>query len=159
MQVLEGLAYVGFIAGAIFAVIELRSMRKDRETDFLMRINDYWSSRDFEEALVKLRELPEFDDPHEIEDRCGKLALYTYIDYVEGIAQLAENKSLDLRFVLTVGDWSGMWVKVEPWIRLMRENGQPAFAQSFEWLVAEDVKLISSWDLPDQSGPKRPDNR
>ena len=147
LQVLEGLAYVGFITGAIFAVVELRSMGKDRETDFLMRLNDYWSSRDFTGALVKVRELPETDDPHEIEDKCGKLALYSLVGYLEGISMMAENKLLNKKFVLYITDWSGIWTKLEPWIDYVRRNEQIGFADSLEWLVAEDVQEIAGLDV------------
>ena len=44
LQVLEGATYAAFILGATVAVIELRSMRKDRELEFYMRMNEYWCS-------------------------------------------------------------------------------------------------------------------
>ena len=37
MHVLEGLAYVGFIAGAFFAVVELRTMSRDRKIESKLR--------------------------------------------------------------------------------------------------------------------------
>jgi hypothetical protein len=138
LQVLEGLAYVGFIAGAIFAVIELRSMSKDRETDFQMRMNEYWSSKDFAEVLLKVRELPETTDPREIEDKVGKLGLYRYVEYLDGIAGLVENRSLNKKLVLSLAEWFGLWVKLEPWIFDVREKGYPVFASGFQWLVEED---------------------
>jgi len=141
MQVLEGLAYVGFIAGAIFAVMELRSMRNDRELDFHLRMNEYWCSRDFEEAAIKVRELPpEVENPREIESKCGALALWTYIDYLDGIGGLAENKLLKKEFVLNLAEWAGLWVKLEPWITEKRQSGFPILAGSFQWIVEEDQK-------------------
>ena len=61
LQVLEGAAYVGFIAGAIFAVMELRTLSKDRKTELTMRMNEHWASKDFEEAFIKIRELDSTD--------------------------------------------------------------------------------------------------
>lgn len=141
LQVLEGATYMAFIAGAIFAVVELRTMSKDRETDFLMRMNDYWSSKDFQEALLRVREMNETEDPHEIEDKCGRLALFTYVDYFEGIAMLAMNKSLNKQFVLNLAEWFGLWNKLEPWIMYQRQiAGSDMFAGGFQWLVEEDQK-------------------
>ena len=140
LQVLEGATYAAFIAGAIFAVIELRSINKDRETDFLMRLNDFWSSRDFEETRVKVKDLPETDDPRQIEDTVGRVALFSYVDYFDGIAGMAENKSLKLDFVINLAEWFGMWEKLEPWVLNERQKGYKHFAGSFEWLVEEDQK-------------------
>ena len=135
------MAYVGFIAGALFAIIELRSMRKDRELDFYLRMNEHWSSRDFEEAIIRVRELPpEIEDPREIENRCGALALWTYIDYLDGIGQLARNKMLRKEFVLDLAEWAGFWVKLEPWIMDKRQNGFPVCAVDLQWIVEEDQK-------------------
>jgi hypothetical protein len=54
LLVLEGAAYVGFIVGAIFAVYELRSASKDRKTDMMMRINEWWCRPEWAEPLAKL---------------------------------------------------------------------------------------------------------
>ena len=140
MQVLEAATYAAFIAGAMFAVIELRSMNKDRETDFLMRFNEYWSSKDFMDTHVKVRELPETDDPREIEDMIGRVALFRYVEYLEGIAMLIQNKSLKLSFALNLAEWFGLWEKLEPWILNERQKGRGVFAGGFEWLVEEDSR-------------------
>jgi len=141
LQVLEGLAYVGFIAGAIFAIIELRSMRKDRELEFYMRMNEYWCSRDFEEAIIKVRELPpEIDDPREVESKCGSLALWTYVDYLDGIGQMARSKILSKEFVLDLAEWAGLWIKLEPWIMDKRQNGFAVLGSDFQWIVEADQK-------------------
>jgi hypothetical protein len=141
LQVLEGATYAAFIAGAIFAVVELRTMRKDRETDFLLRLNEYWCSKDFADVLLKVRELPETGDPREIEDKVGKLDLYRYVEYFEGIAMMVQNRSLKKDFVLDLADWYGLWVKLEPWIDDVRHKAHSElFAGGFEWLVEEDQR-------------------
>ena len=140
LQVLEGATYAAFIAGAIFAVIELRSMSKDRETDFLMRMNEYWTSRDFMEANLKVKELPETEDPREIENKVGKLDLYRYVEYLDGVAMLVQNKSLKLSFALGLAEWFNLWENLEPWILNERQKGTGVFAGGFQWLVEEDSK-------------------
>jgi len=140
LQVLEGATYGAFIAGAIFAVIEMRSMNKDRETDFLMRFNEYWSSRDFMDTHIKVRELPVTDDPRVIEGKVGKVALFRYVEYLEGIAMLVQNKSLKLSFVLDLAEWFGPWEKLEPWVLDERQKERGVFAGGLQWLVEEDSK-------------------
>jgi len=141
LQVLEAATYTAFILGATVAVIELRSMRKDRELEFFMRMNEHWTSRDFEEALLKVRELPpEIEDNREIENRCGALALWTYIDYLDGIGQMARAKMLRKDIVLDMAEWAGLWIKLEPWIMDKRQNGFPVLGLDFQWIVEEDQK-------------------
>ena len=142
LQVLEGATYMAFIAGAIFAVLELRSMNKDRETDFMMRLNEYWTSKDFIETVVKVRELPETNDPREIEDLVGKMALHSYVEYLDGIGQMGRNKTMRLDFVLDLAEWAGLWVKLEPWILDVRQKGIPLFGSDFQWIVEEDQLWI-----------------
>ena len=108
LQVLEGAAYVGFIAGAIFAVMELRSLSKDRRTELIMRMNEHWSSKDFEEAWIKIREL-DSKNPSEMEEKCSRLSLWMVVNYFDGIGNLARENLLDREFVLGQVNWVFMW--------------------------------------------------
>jgi len=133
LQVLEGLAYVGFIAGAIFAVIELRSLSKSRKTELMVQFNEHWSSKEFEEAFCKIREL-DTKDPREMEKKCGTVALWMTVDYIDGIADLAYDKLLDRDWVLTFVAWDLIWEALEPWIIDMRQKiGNPAIGHGLEW--------------------------
>lgn len=145
LQVLEGLAYVGFIAGAIFAVMELRGLSRDRKTEMLMRMNDYWCSRDFEEANVKLNEM-QTKDPREMEEQCGKLNLWMMMDYLDGIGMMVQARLVDEKFVLNLGAWASLWDRMEPWISDMRRNGRPGLASGFEWLAAEERRIYGRED-------------
>ena len=63
-----------------------------------------------------------------------------YVEYLEGIAMMAQNKSLKLQFVLDLAEWFNYWAKLEPWIDHQREKGYPVFAAGLQWLVEEDQK-------------------
>ena len=146
LQVLEGATYAAFIVGAIIAVYELRSASKDRRAETLMRTNEFWCSKDFEETFLKMREA--YDDKvqgsKELEDRVGKLALWTLVDYLDGVASLAKTRAIDKKTVLIMFGWYRMWSGLEPWVRYKRENGYPQVAESFEWLATEEKRLSYS---------------
>ena len=143
LLVLEGAAYVGFIAGAIFAVMELRTMSKDRKTEFVMRMNEYWASKDFEEAFIKVREL-DSKDPRLMEEKCTKQSLWMVVDYVDGIGTLVEDGLLDKKYLLNMVAWELLWDRLEPWVVDMRKKvGNPELATGFE-CAAREARRISA---------------
>ena len=146
LQVLEGATYAAFIVGAIVAIYELLSASKDRRTDILIRTNEFWCSREFEETFLKMRQAYEdnVQDFHELENRVGKLALWTQVDYLDGVASLAQTKAINNKTILGMFGWYRMWSGLEPWISNKRKNGYPQLATAFEWLAAEDKRLNHS---------------
>ncbi len=141
VQVLEGATYLAFIAGAIFAVFELRSISGDRKTDLMMRMNEYWASKSFQETLLKLRET-KTKEPLEIEKAVGKLELYALVDYLDGIASLAQFKLLSVKFICYQYPWAGTWNKLEPYVQYYREHGRKYWGLAFESIAKTDLKLI-----------------
>lgn len=141
LQVLEGATYAAFIAGAIFAVIELRSISGDRKTDLLMRMNEYWASKDFQETLMKLRNTKS-KEPLELEKSVGKLELYALVDYLDGIASLAQFRLIGTKFVCYQYPWTGTWNKLEPYVVYTREQGRKYWGGNLEWIAKIDLKYI-----------------
>jgi len=143
LQVLEGATYAAFIIGAIVAVYELLSASKDRRADMLIRANEFWCSREFEETFLKMREAYEekVAGAQELEDRVGKLALWMQVDYLDGVAGLAQTKAIDKKTVLGMFGWHRMWSGLEPWISSKRRSGYPQLGTAFEWLAGEDKRL------------------
>jgi hypothetical protein len=143
LQVLEGATYAAFIVGAIIAVYELRSVAKDRRADMLMRLNEFWCSKDFEEMFLKIREAYEekIQGAREYEDRVGKLAMWTLADYLDGLAALARTKVIDKETLFVTLSFYRMWLGLEPWIRDKRKNGYPQFCDNFEWLAMKEKRL------------------
>jgi hypothetical protein len=93
-QVLEGAAYVGFIVGAIFAVLELHSISKDRKTDLMLRINEFWGRPEWYEAITRINKA-NFKDAKEAEDQCSEVSLMMVTDHLDGMASLARQKAID----------------------------------------------------------------
>lgn len=135
--VLDAIVAVSIAAGAFFAVVELRSLSKDRRTELIMRMNEHWSSKDFEEAWIKVRELGS-KDPGEMEKRCSKLSLWMVVNYFDGIGDLAQENLIDREFVLGHVNWIFMWERLEPWVLDMRQKmGNPCIGRALEWAAAE----------------------
>lgn len=68
---------------------------------------------------------PEIEGPREVEDRCGALALWTYIDYLDGIGQLTRIRLPSKAVVVDMANWQGLWMRPEPGIFHQRQSGPP----------------------------------
>ena len=135
--ILDAIMAVSIAAGAFFAVIELRSLSNDRRTELIMRMNEHWSSKDFEEAWIKVREL-DSKDTGDAEKRCSKLSLWMVVNYFDGIGNLAREDLLDREFVLGQVNWIFMWERLEPWVVDVRQKmGNPCIGSAMEWAAAE----------------------
>ena len=132
LQVLEGLAYVGFIAGAIFAVYELQSIKKDRRSEIMLRSMEMFCSHDFEVAAVNAVKA-DFE-PGKVSDVDAK----SIADYFEFLGGMARKKLADKDVVLTIMSFEGMWETMHPWIlhweKLVGEGRFP----DFEWMAGEE---------------------
>ncbi len=146
LQALEAATYMAFIAGAVFAVVELRAISRDRRTDMLLRLNDHWSSKEFEEAVnpIRLLMLVDAKDPAEIEKRCSFDNLMTVIDYLDGIGELARLKLLDKDFIAEMLNWTAFWSALGPWIEDARAKYKsPRFAEGFQFMADEERRISS----------------
>ena len=146
LQVLEGLAYVGFIAGAIFAVWELRTMSRDRQTEFILRVNEFWSTKDFQDAYAKVQQLNS-QDPKEIEEICTRQSLNIVAGYLDGVGDLARRKLLKKDLVLDVAAWDILWNRLLPWIDSERNRSGNVLAfYGFEYVADESRKWRVAWE-------------
>ncbi len=119
LQVLEGAAYVGFIAGAIFAVIELRAIKKDRRLEFWLRLSERLSDRDFVEAYCRIVRA-KGTTAQELEDEISYSGLRMVTDYSEFIAMLGRLGLIDRKELTDILDFNDIWKKVQPWVAAER---------------------------------------
>jgi hypothetical protein len=136
LQVLEGLAYVGFIAGAIFAVIELRTMSRDRKTELLVNMAEHWSSREFVEALSHYAEA-DFQSAEKAEKTCPRISLFMMSEYFDSMATLARKKAVSFDLMYQLLDFEGVWERMKPWCLHMRDKTNPSEFVDFEWMANE----------------------
>jgi hypothetical protein len=132
---LEGLAYVGFIAGAIFAVLELRTMSRDRRTDMMMRLMELFSTREFHQIEDKFSHSNAVDAKSmEQEISWGDLTFIA--DCVEYLSFLARRNLIDKKLVLEFYDLDSVWNKLRPWVVSERERtDNDELYSDFEWMA------------------------
>ena len=134
LLVLEGAAYVGFIAGAIFAVLEVRSISKDRKLELIMRLSEKWNSREFTEAMVNWVQA-DFQSAETAEKTCPKADLVMIVEYFNWVASLARSKLVSEDFVSNEFDFEFVWTRTNPWSHHWREQTAPGQLDDFEWMA------------------------
>ena len=145
LQVLEGLAYAGFIAGAIFAVVELRTISRDRKTELLMRSAEFGCTLEFETASAKLIKA-RFKTPEEAEEQLSLPVLLMLCDYCETIGTLAQRKLVPKNVALDIYPFEYIWDKVKVWADASSDIDDPerdkygSTYPSFRWLAGEARK-------------------
>lgn len=142
LQVLEGLAYVGFIAGAMFAVIELRTMSRDRKTEIVLRTAEFWCTHEFEEASAKFVKA-KFKTPGEAEEQITLPSLMMMADYFDLVGFMVKRNLVPKNLVLDIMPCDYVWDKMKPWALgddindpRIREYTQASY-RYFEWLAEE----------------------
>ena len=137
---LEGLAYVGFIAGAIFTVLELRDMKKDRQLGVYLQAGAHITTREFEDVLCKIWKADP-NDVRALERQASYTELSMVADYMEILAGLTERGLMDKR-VWANWPFDVVWEKLGPWIIAQREaDGVPTYWSSLERLAHLQTKL------------------
>ena len=135
LQVLEGAAYVGFIAGAIFAVMELRDIKKDRRIDLWLRIGEVTTTREYVEANCKIWRAKGIT-AQELEDEFSLVDLTLVADYYETISNLATEGHIEARALVDFLPFAGFWKKIRPWVIAVRsETGEPDLYDDIEKLA------------------------
>ncbi len=141
MLVLEGTAYLAFIVGAIFAVFELRELKRDRRMDVMMRASEHTNTREFEDAMGKLWR-SNANDAKELEKQVSYTDLAMIGDFFNHIAWLGTNGIIDKRTLVEYFPFGYFWEKLRPWVEAERENaGIPSMYTELEALARlQDVK-------------------
>ena len=115
LQVLEGAAYVGFIAGAIFAVLELRDLKRDRRLELVTQAAMHWTTREFEDAFSKIWRA-DATDAKELEKQVSFVDLSLIADFHAAVGRLATEGLVDARALTGYFPFSYTWNKMKPWI-------------------------------------------
>jgi len=126
-------AAVGVIVGVYLTVVELRHLRKQRQTDLLVRLAPWlnMSSSELQQAYVKVLNL-EFNDYDDFVKKFGpplaekpeQMAIMTIGNYFEAIGALLKRKLLDINLVW---DYWGetfimLWGKLKPYAEGLRKE-------------------------------------
>jgi len=139
-------ASAGVIVGVAFAVLQLRDLVKNRQTDLVMRLYSAYGSREFQEAWVETLRL-EFKDYRDYLKKYGATSekpVYTSVNMVasffEGIGILLRRRLIDIALVddLFSSDIVITWHKMKPLVEGWREHfKRPQISEWFEYLYNE----------------------
>ena len=142
-------AAVGVLVGVAIAVVELRNLVKQRQTDLVTRLSsDIALDRESLEAFVDIVET-EFEDYDDFVKRYGKFISKNQVpmsfmmmgNFYEQIGVLLRNKLIDASLVDQLFPVIITWEKTKPIVEGMRkEYHDPGFFEWFEYLYNEMKK-------------------
>jgi len=113
--VLDAIVAVSIAAGALFAIVELRDMKKDRRLGLLMQACLHVTTREFEDALVKVWRA-DATDAKGLEKQVGPNDLYMISDFYLVAAHLGIEGLVDERTLTRFFTFSYVWNKIRPWV-------------------------------------------
>jgi hypothetical protein len=142
-------AAAGVLVGVVFTVLELRHLRKQRQTDLVVRLYSAFTTDDFLEAILKVRNL-EFKDYEDFVKKHGSLFSDSSINVaILKIANYFEQAGTLLHRGLIDGDLASeslstgardFWNKLKPIIDGLREETGTRWFYWFEYFNDEMEK-------------------
>jgi hypothetical protein len=138
--VLQAVATVTFLAGAIFTMVQLWHTRRAREREVALEIMRLIHTPDFARALRLVYDLEPGLARDEIERRLGPEMNYVYSMMIswESLGVLVFRRQLDLQLVddFVSGSVLLSWRKLERYVREERAaRGRQTLLEWFQWLA------------------------
>ena len=144
--VLDAIVAVSIAAGAVFAVVELREMRRDRRTGLMLQLAGIWLTLEFHQALSDIVRA-KFSTGEEAEKVCSSAGLILVGDFFEIAGEYVEAGLLDCDDVTETYPVEWAWKKMKPWVIYLRSTAGIEHALgTFEWLAGEDRKRRLAWE-------------
>jgi len=129
--VLDAIVAVSIAAGAFFAVIELRDMKKDRRVQLMLQAGAHIATREFEDALGKIWRA-DASNAKELEKQVSYTDLSMVADYLDFVAGLVIEGLVDKRAIVN-WPYDYVWKKIGPWVNAEREAANiPTFWTNIE---------------------------
>ena len=146
-------AAAGVLVGVVLTVLELRHLRKQRQTDVVVRLYSVFTTNDFVEAILKVRNL-NFKDYGDFAKKYGSLfsdtpinvAILKIANYFEQAGTLLHRGLIDADFAsesLSSGA-QDFWNKLKPIIEGLREETGTRWFYWFEYFNNEMKKREQS---------------
>jgi hypothetical protein len=143
-------AAAGVLVGVAVAIVELRNLVKQRQTDLIMRLRSTWRSRELRESYVtvmnlKFRDYDEYAKKYPLWEGIGALevrAVSEVCTFFDDIGILLHRKLIDIGMVDELfGFYTKVaWEKVKPLIEGRRRDLGPTVYNQFEYLYDEMKK-------------------
>ena len=135
-------AATSVVVGVIFAVLELRNVVKQRQTDLVMRLHSRFGTREFTESWERImsREAEEYN---EYVKKHGLSELIQVGSFFDGIGILLHRRLIDIDLAgeLFSESIKLIWERIKPIMEGARKQlNQPQWAGWFEYLYNEMKK-------------------
>jgi hypothetical protein len=137
LSVLNGVAALSIALGAVFAVLQLRGIQRDRSTQLVITLFSQFLSELSEAQSVLFSE--EFKDVADMRKKCSEEGLVKLAGFYEGVGFLVSRGLVDARVVVEFLPVRPTWERMKPWVLQYREKG-PAWWTNFEFLANLDQR-------------------
>jgi len=139
--VLDAIVAVSIAAGALFAIVELREIGRDRKTQLVLDIMRHASTVEFREQMRRIEQAP-FSSGPEGDAKCG-LALEVVSSFNEQIGLLLKMKLIDANLVHESVSMAADWEMMKPWCLWQRDKYGPGMFENFEYAVARERAWVA----------------
>ena len=136
--VFDAVVAVSIAAGAIFAVMELRDLKRDRRLGLLMQACIHGTTREFEDALSKVWRA-DASDAKGLEKQVSSVELFMIADFLVSVAHFGQEGLIDRRTLTGFFPFSYLWNKMKLWVIAERvAAGMPKLY--YEWELLAQVQ-------------------
>jgi hypothetical protein len=142
-------AATGVLVGVVLTVLELRHLLKQRQTDLVVGLYSVFTTGDFLEAILKVRNL-EFRDYRDFVKKYGSVlsetptnvAILKIANYFDAAGTLLHRGliDVDLASELLISGTLDFWIKLKPVIEGFREETGSRYFSWFEYFYNEMKK-------------------
>ena len=129
--VFDAIVAVSIAAGAVFAVMELRGMSRDRRTHLVIDVFSHVGTLEFSEQFARILRA-EFKDAKEAEEKCSVVALSMVGRYYEGVGLMVSRGLVDSDLIFESLPFHILWGRMKPWCLEIRRTLGPDMFVHFE---------------------------
>ena len=138
--VLDAIVAVSIAAGAFFAVIELRDLKRDRRIEYMLQASAHVATREFMDAFCRIWR-SDATDAKELEEQVPYSELCMVAEYFDAIAHLATEGLVDKRTLVGYFSYDYIWKKMSPWVLAERRAANsPEMYEDIERLAKSREK-------------------
>jgi hypothetical protein len=148
LLILEGAAYVGFIAGAIFAVLELRGISRERRANTIVDMYQTFIGPDMTDAWAKVF-ANSSQSGADMEKDCSLSVLVRVAGFYEAVGYLTRKRLIDPKIAVELLPIETAWNKMQPWLLFDRARSSPGAWMEFEFItrasevLSKDVEYVA----------------
>ena len=139
---LDAIVAVSIAAGAVFAVMELRGMSRDRRTHLVIDVFSHVGTLEFSEQFAKVF-FSDAKDAKEVEEKCSIVALSMVGRYYEGIGLLIRRGLVDYDLIFESLPFHILWERMKPWCLEIRRTQGPDMFVHFEYAAGRCQTYIA----------------